>query len=386
MEENIYTKLTPATTLLDAFERQTTVAVPTSWFVLLTDVKGSTRAIEEGRYKDVNTAGGLAAMALGNELGSLEFPFVFGGDGATFLIPPEFKERAAAILLDTARKVKEFFNLELRVGIVPVSLLTERGLTLRVGKIKISPHYTQAIISGDGMEYAESLIKKDNSFLVKEGDFPAREANFNGFTCRWQDVPSPDGETVALIVAINGSEKEQQQTLQQVLKLIEQNYGPDSQHHPLKERYMKLNFRSIWREAAAQAKKKTGLLFWLHSLRIAFEMSVTALAVALRLPIKVFHYKLKNIRKYNVISADYKKYDGTLKMVIAGSAQAREKLQQGLAALKEKGKIKYGIHVSDRAILTCLLYAESAQEVHFVDAADGGYALAAKMFKSQLSN
>ncbi|GAB4422788.1 MAG: hypothetical protein OHK0011_02130 [Turneriella sp.] len=88
---------------------------------------------------------------------------------------------------------------------------------------------------------------------------------------------------------------------------------------------------------------------------------------------------------YNVISSDYKKFDGMLKMVISGSPAARAGLVRELDRLKAENKLQYGIHVSDRALLTCLLHADSAQEVHFVDAADGGYALAAKMLKEQLS-
>lgn len=381
--ENIYKTLAPAVSLSQAFDRKATVAVPTNWWVAITDIRGSTRAIEEGRYKDVNTAGALAAMALSNEFGSLEFPFIFGGDGVTFLLPAEVRDRAAALLLATARKVKEFFNLELRVALIPVSLLVERGHSLRIGKIKLSDYYVQAVISGDGIEAAESLVKQSDEFLLREGDFPFIEPNFTGFTCRWQDVPSPHGETVALIIAFLGSESQQQESLRRVLKLIEENYGSEAHHHPLYEKNMKLNFRSIWREAAARAGKTRGLFFLLHLLRIAFEMSVTALAMVLRLPIKVLHYQLKNIRRYNVISADYKKYDGTLKMVIAGSRASREKLQAELDTLMQQGILKYGIHISDRAILTCLLHAQSVQEVHFVDTAGGGYALAAKMLKAR---
>lgn len=43
----------------------------------------------------------------------------------------------------------------------------------------------------------------------------------------------------------------------------------------------------------------------------------------------------------------------------------------------------YGIHESDRALLTCFLHLGSRREVHFVDSADGGYALAGKMLKQK---
>ena len=62
--------------------------VPDDWWIIMTDVVGSTLAIEAGRYKEVNSAGSIAVMAISNHLGDMEFPFIFGGDGMTCLIPP----------------------------------------------------------------------------------------------------------------------------------------------------------------------------------------------------------------------------------------------------------------------------------------------------------
>ena len=41
-------------------------ALPPDWFVVITDVQGSTRAIEEGRYKQVNALGAASIIALLN--------------------------------------------------------------------------------------------------------------------------------------------------------------------------------------------------------------------------------------------------------------------------------------------------------------------------------
>jgi hypothetical protein len=45
----------------------------------------------------------------------------------------------------------------------------------------------------------------------------------------------------------------------------------------------------------------------------------------------------------------------------------------------------YGLHISDRALMTCLVFERNGRQVHFVDGADGGYALAAKEMKQKLS-
>src|SRR3984893_8981262 len=56
--------------------------LPDDWVLGLTDVVSSTKAIEQGRYKAVNTAGASVIAAVSNALGGRKFPFAFGGDGA----------------------------------------------------------------------------------------------------------------------------------------------------------------------------------------------------------------------------------------------------------------------------------------------------------------
>ena len=51
--------------------------IPEGWFVVVTDVVGSTRAIEAGRYKDVNTIGAATLVAMRNAIPNVLVPFVF---------------------------------------------------------------------------------------------------------------------------------------------------------------------------------------------------------------------------------------------------------------------------------------------------------------------
>src|SRR3954466_13706606 len=61
--------------------------LPGDWVVGVADVVQSTKAIAEHRYKAVNMAGAAVIVAVTNALGDREFPFVFGGDGASFVVP-----------------------------------------------------------------------------------------------------------------------------------------------------------------------------------------------------------------------------------------------------------------------------------------------------------
>ena len=61
--------------------------MPDDWFIGLTDVVDSTKAIEDGKYKSVNMAGPASISAVINTLSHQNFPFVFGGDGVSFAVP-----------------------------------------------------------------------------------------------------------------------------------------------------------------------------------------------------------------------------------------------------------------------------------------------------------
>src|ERR1700759_3625619 len=62
--------------------------LPEDWTVGVADIVESTKAIAARRYKAVNMAGAAVIAAVTNALDGREFPFVFGGDGASFAVGP----------------------------------------------------------------------------------------------------------------------------------------------------------------------------------------------------------------------------------------------------------------------------------------------------------
>src|SRR6202047_137035 len=73
-------------------------ALPVDWSIGVADIVESTRAIAEARYKAVNMAGASVIAAVTNALAGREFPFVFGGDGASFAVSPQDLARARGAL------------------------------------------------------------------------------------------------------------------------------------------------------------------------------------------------------------------------------------------------------------------------------------------------
>src|SRR3954447_10892489 len=81
--------------------------LPDDWTIGVADIVESTRAIAEKRYKAVNMAGAAVIAAVTNALEGREFPFVFGGDGASFAVSPNDLAAAREALSATARWVQD---------------------------------------------------------------------------------------------------------------------------------------------------------------------------------------------------------------------------------------------------------------------------------------
>ena len=81
--------------------------LPEDWWVIVADILGSTRAIEEGRYKQVNSVGACIVAAVTNVNLDVPVPYVFGGDGATLAVPPSMVDGARRALLGAQELARE---------------------------------------------------------------------------------------------------------------------------------------------------------------------------------------------------------------------------------------------------------------------------------------
>src|SRR5450432_1769980 len=74
--------------------------VPENWFVVITDIKNSTLAIQQGLHETVNlvATGSIVAVLNIAYRAGLSVPFFFGGDGATFILPPSILDAAMQAL------------------------------------------------------------------------------------------------------------------------------------------------------------------------------------------------------------------------------------------------------------------------------------------------
>jgi len=361
--------------------------LPSSWYVLITDVKGSTAAIEEGLYREINSLGAASIVALLNAVAPLKVPYVFGGDGATVCIPPSSKAAAESALVAAKQMAKNNFGLDLRIGLIAMNDIEAAGHQILVGKYQPSAHFQQAMFQGDGLSYAESLIKDpriDNPSIISEEQVEAN-GSFEGFECRWNEIPSPHEETVAILVqALEKEIAAKELIYHEVSQKILDIYGDEQEHHPL--RMENLSISNSVKKLSNEVKVRVASLnLWNHC-RYALKLEFLSYLGRFLMFKKINtentdwgHYK-----QTLIANTDYRKFDEVLRMIISGDLKQRQQLTAYLDQLRDERKIVFGIHASANALMTCLVFDYENDHVHFLDVADGGYALAAKDMKQQL--
>ena len=359
--------------------------VPDDWVVLVTDVRGSTQAIRDGRYKDVNMVGAASITAVLNVSPGAELPFVFGGDGATLVVPRDLRETALDALIRLQAASTEMFGLELRVGAVPVADLRARDADLRVRKFELSPRNHLALFAGRGLELADSLIKDPdpaNPYLAPAPENAARP-DLAGLSCRWEPLVPRNGRMMALMVrAVETQTHDESTELSDVLGEIARILGHDiAESAPASP--SSLRFRWPPRGLAVEARATAGQEgFWRRYLGILVETLIQYACEKLNL--KAGGYDAPVYREELRANTDFRKFDGILRAVLDVTEDQAEAIKAYLEREYWAGRLIYGTHLADRALMTCLLFSlEDSEHVHFIDAAGGGFAMAARGFKDR---
>lgn len=374
--ENFFENLSPTDPVSALKNQDLSVAAPKDWFLFITDIKGSTDAIQAGKYRDVNLAGALCIMAIINSMYYRKIPFIFGGDGVMFLVPA----KALRLFSDLMQGVRQFthtvLSLDLRIGIVPMTALYEANKPLRVGKLSFGHGGCLATFEGTGIEWAEKLVKQPHSNYLLSVDYQAQTpVNFEGFFCPFSDIPSKQGCVMALII------KPLRLEWQAISNALLTKIGNAASHHPLDAKVLTLNrtAKNINLNAAVISGKNAGIAYHLRQLAIKLKFYwsdwfTTQAALA------------QTVQANMIPASDYQKYDGNYKIVFRCDEQTRDTVIQWLKEQEADKNFVFGYHLTDRSIMTCLFDGKGDdRELHLIDAADGGYALAATMLKEKLS-
>ena len=384
--ERFYAEL-PVITDFSAVTRAGSYApLPGDWHVALCDVRNSTLAVQAGKYKNVNTLGAAAITAVLNAAGDLDIPFSFEGDGCVLCVPPRLLEDTRAALAKTQEIARDSFGLDLRIATVPVTRIHEAGYAIRVARFRVSEHYIQAVFAGGGIVYADSLIKDlamSRPYLIEPGSIVPRGSH-DGLECRWQDIPSRHGETVCLMVrALDPDAGRAAALYGEVIATVRELYGGDEACHPvaLPGLSMSLSGERLGNEVGVRAAGRGPLGKWLALMRTRW---IVALGwFLMKFGVRTAETDWGRYKETLVSNTDVRKFVDIYRQVLAGTGAQRSALNAWLEERYARGELIYGLHVTDRAHMTCLVFNYAGRHLHFIDGADGGFFLAARAFKER---
>ncbi|WP_322516162.1 DUF3095 domain-containing protein [Rhodopseudomonas palustris] len=351
-------------------------ALPDDWIIGTADIVDSTRAIAAQRYKAVNMAGASVIAAVTNALDGRDFPFVFGGDGASFAVAPGDLERAREAMAASAAWVSDELELTMRIALVPVAAVRPQGLDVRVARFAPSANVSYAMFSGGGLAWAEAAMKR-GEFAVAPA--PSGTApDLTGLSCRFEEIPSAQGVILSvLIVPAPGADPAAFRSLiEEAVARTERS--PDA-GRPVPSHGPALRWPPAGFDLEARAARG-GSLF---KRRIAVLLYTLFIYVVMRLRITVGGFVPRTYIAEVVENSDFRKYDDGLRMILDCTPELADALEQLLAAAASAGVARYGLFRQEAAMMTCFTPSVMRSDhVHFIDGAGGGYASAAITLKA----
>lgn len=352
--------------------------LPDDWALAATDIVGSTRAIDAGRYKAVNMAGASVISALLNALGRRDLPFVFGGDGALVAFPGEGTTTARTTLADTQAWVADELGLTLRAAIVPMKDIRANGFDVRVAHFQASDQVSYAMFTGGGASWAEAQMKAGN-YPVAASPTGARP-DLTGLSCRWSPIEAKRGEIVSIIAipAQGGGDAAFQDLVGEIVAIVgEQDRGG----HPVPAIGPDLGFsmRGVDQEARVMApagKRIVPKLVILAQIGLTWSLA--------KLGMKLGSFDPAVYRRDVSENTDFRKFDDGLKMTVDIDPSVYDRIETLLAQAERAGIVRYGLHRQNSALMTCIVATPLQRDhIHFVDGAAGGYAMAAASLKAK---
>ncbi|RLK03589.1 DUF3095 domain-containing protein [Ruegeria conchae] len=351
--------------------------LPDTWVLGVADIVDSTGEIERGRYKTVNMVGAAVISGMINALGGRVFPYVFGGDGAGFAVPGEDARIARETLAALQSWAETEFAITLRAGLVSVADIRAAGRDLRVARYAPSTGVDYAMFTGGGLAWAEAQMKSGRVAIPPAG--LDAQPDLTGLSCRWSNSPARHGQIVSLVIqpTLESSEADFAALSQSVLSIAE---GLDRAGHPVPQKGPPMSFPPPGVDIDAHVSR-AGRNLLVQKIRLMIENMLIGLLFKTGVRLGQFepnHYKEMVSR-----NADFRKFDDGLKMTLDCDPSTLEQITRMLEDAQASGKIRYGLHAQQEAMMTCFVpSAMSDDHVHFVDGASGGYAQAAAVMRA----
>jgi Protein of unknown function (DUF3095) len=350
--------------------------VPDNWHVIITDVKNSTRASLEGLHETVNLVATGSIVAVLNIVykANLTVPFFFGGDGATFIIPPTILDATMRALLMHRENTLVNFKIDLRVGQVPVAEIYENQHSINICKFRTSEMFAIPVVLGRGLLYVEKKIKGPD-YIFAELPETEEELDLSGMQCRWDKIKPPvtNYEVVSLLVIAREGAK-QSMAFKKVMDRVDEIYGAAQTRKPIS--VGKLKLKGTLAKIGLEMRVRMG---GFKPFNVLKTWATTSLGY--------FYFRTKKGKFYLtslVDMSDTLVIDGKINTVITGTAHQRELLEAALGEIERDGEILFGLYVSKESVMSCYVRNMNDKHIHFVDGAEGGYTKAAGVLKKKM--
>ena len=357
-------------TNIDEFHR-----VPDSWSIVISDVVNSREAIRNGHYKSVNTIGAAGIIAVLNAITRSEIPYVFGGDGATLCVPSEFFEKVKLAMLGTQKMAAEAFNLTLRVGAVPLPDIRAHGEDVLIARTKVSDEYAQAVFAGGGLALADSMLKQNLDKYQFTGPEEIPPADFSGLECRWNKVKQPNRKVLSLLIRANTTSQKHgmdiyRDTIGTIKTIVKSG-------HPIVEAGLSFSWNPDWLKNEFKTRNFFKSIWAKIHYFIDLYYRIFIGIVLMKFNITTNDFNWGDYKPQLVNNSDYQKFDDMLRIVISCAPDEKRALVEYLDALEDQQVLRYGMHESEAALITCMIEKYNRLHFHFIDGDEGGYAMAA---------
>ena len=351
--------------------------LPADWVIGAADIVGSSAEIAAGRYKTVNMVGAAVISAQVNGFGGRDFPYVFGGDGATFACGPDLAVASARTLGVVKRWAASEFGLELRAAQVPVADIRRAGHEVSVARYQASAGVDYGMFSGGGVSWAERQMKLGAFALppATEDEVP----DLTGLSCRWNNARSRNGTILSVVVdptpaATRGAFAA---VADQIIALANRL---DRGGHPLPPNGPGVSWPPPGLTLDAQVSRGTTPL---RRRKLQLLVSNLMAWLLFRTGIRVGGFDPAHYAEMVSRNADFRKFDDGLKMTLDCDPDTVRRMTELLERAQRDGIVEFGLFEQDEAMMTCFVPSPlQDNHVHLVDGASGGYARAAAQIKS----
>ena len=359
------------------------VHFPANWHIVVADIANSTQAVEAGKHDDVNliAAGSLIAALNVAKRFDTEIPYFFGGDGGTVIVPEELMKKVLAALNAHRQNSLKNFSLDLKIGSISIGEVFAAGYDIKVAKVLITNGFTKSIVIGNGLKYAENLIKSKTEERKKEVNQDITELNMEGLECRWDRIKPPASQLEVVCFLVDAVRAQDQLMIyREVLIKLDEIYGEAKKRHPVTLKNLRLltTVKKFHKEMMVRlASKNLGYL-----VKIFAETIIGKLYF--KYNFKVNDLKGKDYLEQLIAFSEILTIDGRINTIVSGTKDNRLQFIEYLDQQEKNGLLVYGHYVSPESIMTCYIVNRKDKHTHFLDGSNGGYTEASKELKQKL--